>query len=83
VDNTDLLIINVDKDETANDAHTAIQNSVNSWSNFLIATGGALKPEKCFYSILSFEWVCGEWMYKDKSIISNFGVTVPLPGGGS
>ncbi len=49
VDETDLLHINLDKDETADDAHTTIQNSVNSWGNLLIATGGTLMPEKCFY----------------------------------
>jgi hypothetical protein len=59
LDDTDLLHINFDKDDTVNDAHIVIQNSVNSWGNLLIATGGALKPKKCFYSILSFEWVHG------------------------
>ncbi len=83
MDNTDLLHINLDKDETVDDAHAAIQNSMNSWGNLLIATGGTLKPEKCFYSILSFEWVCREWKCKDNSIIGNYGVTVPLTGGGS
>jgi hypothetical protein len=78
--NLDLLHINFDHDKSVDDAHAAIQNSVNSWGNHLIATGGALKPEKCFYSIISFEWVCGEWKYKDNSINSRFGVTVPLPG---
>jgi hypothetical protein len=46
VDNTDLLHINFDTDETVNDAHAVIQKSVNSWGNLLIATGGALKPKK-------------------------------------
>jgi hypothetical protein len=46
VDDTDLIHINLDKDETANDAHAAIQNSMNSWGNLLIAMGGTLKPEK-------------------------------------
>ncbi len=55
VDDTDFLHINFDKDKTAKEAHAAIQSSVNSWGNLLIATGGALKPEKCFYLILSFE----------------------------
>ncbi len=49
VDDTDLLHINFDKDKTTKDAHTAIQSSANSLGNLLIATGGALKPEKCFY----------------------------------
>jgi hypothetical protein len=57
VDDTYLLNINFDHDKSIKDAHAAIQNSVNSWENLLIATGGALKLEKCFYSIISFEWV--------------------------
>ncbi len=73
-----LTLIN---DESVDDAHAAIQNSVNSWGNLLIATGGTLKPEKCFYLIISFEWVHGEWKYKDNGINGRFGVTVPLPGG--
>ncbi len=83
VDNMDLLHINFDHGKSIDDAHAAIKNSVNSWGNLLIATGGALKPKKCFYLIISFEWVCGEWKYKDNSINGRFGVTVPLPGGSS
>jgi hypothetical protein len=83
VDNMDLLHINFDYDKSVDDAHAAIQNSVNSWGNLLIATGGALKQEKCFYSNISSEWVHREWKYKDKSINGRFGVTVPLPGGSS
>jgi hypothetical protein len=33
---------------------------VNSWGNLLIATGGALQPNQCFYSIISFKWIYGE-----------------------
>ena len=57
VNNTDLLHINLDGNETAGEAHSAIQNSVKSWGNLLIATGGTLKPEKYFFSIISLEWV--------------------------
>jgi hypothetical protein len=81
VDDMDLLHINFDHDKFVDNAHAAIQNSVNSWGKLLIAPGCALKPEKCFYSIISFEWVRGEWKYKDNSINGRFGVTVPLPGG--
>ena len=55
VDNTDLLHINLDRDETAAEAHAAIQDSMTSWGELLIATGGALKPEKCFYSVMWFK----------------------------
>jgi hypothetical protein len=83
IDNTDLLHINFDHNKSVDDAHAAIQNSVNNWGNPLIATGGALKPEKCFYLIISFEWVRGEWQYKDNGINGSFGVTVPFPEGSS
>ncbi len=60
----------------------AIQVSVNSWGNLLIATGGALQPSKCFYSIISFNWINGAWTYTSNADKGEFGVTVPLPGGG-
>ncbi len=77
----DLLHINFDHDEFINNAHATTQNSVNSWGNLLIATGGSLKQEKCFYLIISFEWVRRVSKYQDNSINGRFGVTVPLPGG--
>jgi hypothetical protein len=77
-DDTDLLHIDLTKDEMVDKVHAAIQDSVNSWGNLLIATGRALQPKKCFYSITSFEWVNGEWRYKNNKIRGEFGVTVPL-----
>jgi hypothetical protein len=82
VDKTDLLHINLDQDEAAAEAHAAIQDNVTSWEELLIATGGALKLEKCFYSVVSFEWIQGEWQYRDNSLNGTFGVTVPLLEGG-
>ncbi len=61
VDDTDLLHIDLTKVEQVEDVHIAIQESVNSWGNLLIATGGVLQPSKCFYSIISFEWTNSEW----------------------
>ena len=59
-----------------------IQVSVNSWGNLLIATGGALQPSKCFYSIISFDWINGAWTYASNTDKGEFGLMVPLPGGG-
>jgi hypothetical protein len=56
---TDLLHIDLTKEESAYEVHDAIQNSVNSWGNLLMATGGALQPNKCFYSVISYEWESG------------------------
>ncbi len=55
VDDTDLLHIDLTKNKSVDKVHDAIQNSVNSWGNLLIATGGVLQPSKCIYSIILFE----------------------------
>ena len=81
VDNMDLLHINLSKDETVDKVHSAIQDSVNSWGNLLIATEVVLQPAKCFYSIISFKWRDGEWCYADYTLRGEFGVYVPLPRG--
>jgi hypothetical protein len=81
VDDTDILHINLTKDKSVDKVHRAFQDSVNSWGNLLIATGGALQPNKCFYSIISFEWRNGEWSYANNTLRGEFGVTVPLPRG--
>jgi hypothetical protein len=51
VNDMDLLDINFDHNESVDDAHAAIQKSVKSWGNLLIAIGGALEPEKCFIQL--------------------------------
>jgi hypothetical protein len=79
VNDTDLLHINLTKDETVEEVHAPIQASVKSWGNLLIATGGALQPSKCFYTIILFEWVNGEWRYRCNYTREDFRVTVPLP----
>jgi hypothetical protein len=82
VDDTDLLHINLTKDETVEEVHAAIQASVNSWGNLLIVTGGALQPSKCFHVIILFEWVNGEWGYRCNNTRGDFRVTLPLPQNG-
>ncbi len=70
VDDTDILHIDLTKDKSINNVHTAIQDSMSSWGNLLMATGGTLQPNKCFYSIISFEWINGEWKYANKLRLS-------------
>ena len=48
VDDTDLLHINMDADESIVEVHAAIQRAIKNWGRLLIATGGTLKPDKCF-----------------------------------
>jgi hypothetical protein len=41
VDDTDIIHLDMSKDESVADTHAALQASVMSWGNLLIATGGA------------------------------------------
>jgi hypothetical protein len=82
VDDTDILHVNLTKDESIDDVHVAIQDSVNSWGNLLIVTGDVLQPSKCFYSIISFKWTNGEWKYANNLVRDELGMSMPLPGGG-
>jgi hypothetical protein len=68
VDDTNLLHIDLTKNESMDKVHMAIQDSINSWGNLLIATGGVLQPAKCFYSIISFEWTNGVWHYAQTAL---------------
>ena len=47
------------------------QSYVDSWCNFLWVTGGALRPEKCWYTCVQFQWNDGFWSYKDNMLEDN------------
>jgi hypothetical protein len=41
------------------------QLELEQWSHLLNATGGALKPEKCFWCLLDYECKDGKWTYAE------------------
>jgi hypothetical protein len=43
------------------------QLELEQWSCLLNATGGALKPEKCFWYLLDYKCEDGEWSYTEMS----------------
>ena len=52
----------MEKIESIDETFEGLQDRVHNWGKLLIATGGALKPPKCFYTLLDFEWnVKGKW----------------------
>ena len=81
VDDTDLLHVDLSASETITDAHEAMQSGVTDWGNLLIATGGALKPDKCFHTLIGFEWVRGKWRYVHYDDNPDADLLVPLPDG--
>jgi hypothetical protein len=46
VDDTNVEHLNMNKSESIEEAHGALQESITNWGRLLIATGGALKPAK-------------------------------------
>ena len=84
VDDTDLIHINTESLETVYEAHDAMQRSITNWGQLLIASGGSLKPEKCFYHLVSFDWKPdGTWRYAQNELYEEADVVVPMPDGSS
>eukprot|EP00956_Cyclotella_meneghiniana_P029293 scaffold70426_cov59-Cyclotella_meneghiniana.AAC.4 len=82
VDDTDLIHLNLEEEESVTEAHRALQRSVMSWSDLLIASGGALKPEKCFFYLISFKWDRkGRVVYEDNHKCPEYSLSVKLPSG--
>ena len=46
VDDSDIIHMRMDREESADEAHLAVQQSIDSWGGLLMAAGGAFKPEK-------------------------------------
>ena len=53
---TDLIHININDEETVTVAHQDMQDSISNWGQLLIDSGGAIKPPKCFYHLISLCW---------------------------
>ena len=82
VDDTDVIHFDMEKSETALEAHANLQESVESWGSLLMASGGALKPVKCFYYLISFVWDAqGRWRYAKNENQNEFRIFVPTVDG--
>jgi hypothetical protein len=82
VDDTNIEHLNMNKSESVKEAHGALQESITNWGRLLIATGGVLKPAKCFYHIISFGWKQdGSWRYEANEARADLEIVVPLANG--
>ena len=72
----------MDKDQTVEDAHSDLQSNESSWGKLLIASGGSLKQEKCFFYLISCKWNKeGKWSYTANEDEEEYRLGVPLPDG--
>jgi hypothetical protein len=75
VDDTDVIHLDLGKEKTVEEAHSQLQESVLSWGNSLIATGSSLKPSKCFYHLISFDFDDkGRWKYANNQERADLGI---------
>jgi hypothetical protein len=80
VDDTDLLHLNMECNEPVLDIHVALQRSIKNWGKLSIATGGSLKPDKCFFHLMDFAWTKkGGWQYVMHHEDITAAITVPMP----
>src|SRR6056300_1814443 len=85
VDDTDIIHINMDRRESIQEVHAALAASVDSWNNLLIATGGALHPDKCFFYLMSYRFsrIKGEWVYENHVEDEELSISITMPDGTS
>ena len=82
VDDTDLIHFRMDKDQDVIETFYHMQEAITSWGKLLLATGGALKPSKCFFHLISFKWnKAGVWSYDDNEENEEYRARVPLADG--
>ena len=56
-----------------------VQKAITCWANLLQATGGSLKPQKCYWYLLSYKFVNGTATLRPLSELSSHTVDIPQP----
>ena len=56
IDDTDVIHLEMDSRKDKHMTLHGLQQSVTSWRELLVTTGGLLKPIKCFFPLILFVW---------------------------
>ncbi len=67
VDNTNLLTFLLEEYDTGV-VTKWVQINLNKWSKLLIATGGSLNLDKCYWYLISYICNEGVWKYSKKAL---------------
>lgn len=81
VDDTDLLHWGKEYGISDADFLEDVQRATFDWSKIVQATGGAIKPSKCFWYLLSWKFKQGKPILKDDSELPNFDMCIDQPDG--
>ena len=63
VDDTDLFIVGSSTTEKLPSVIERSKKIVAIWCRSIWATGGLLRPDKCYYYLIGFKWIGSRWKY--------------------
>ena len=63
VDDTDIMLTDITGFDTVEDVFLRAQKAAKIWQQAVKDSGGAVRPEKCYWSIIDFKFTAGRWRY--------------------
>ena len=76
VDDADIIIAAENHDETLESIVQRTQHAASTWRRGIHQTGGALRPEKCKWYLIHFQWKNAEWYMKDRDNIQHLQLSI-------
>jgi hypothetical protein len=74
VDDSDLLVF-LENEFDCRKLMQVVQKSLDAWAGLLNVTGGALNQDKCYWYLVSYTCINGDWEYDH---LTEFTLTIPL-----
>jgi hypothetical protein len=81
VDDTDLLHKQEQTPSTLDELVPWVQEATNHWGHLLQATGGNLKPVKCYWYLLHYQFHNGIATLTPKEQLANYSISIPQANG--
>jgi len=81
VDDSDLLHMSLEDLPEDEEFLDLVQRATFDWGGLVQATGGSLKPSKCFWYMLSWRWSRGKPLLKKRSQLPSVPLMIPQPDG--
>ena len=81
VDDTDLLLVASSRQQSLTEFFHQAQSAVMDWGLITQATGGYLKPTKCFWYLMAWRWQQGRPILRRAKHLPKFRMVVPQKDG--
>ena len=63
VDDTDILLSDITGHDALEDVFQRALRAARTWEEAVLVSGGAVRPEKCYWTAVDFRWKNGNWYY--------------------